>query len=317
MSSFHFVLVEDTKRQFFVFLSLQPAETVWATYPDSWHWIDTQVTRRTPKRHPNISKVEIPSLISCLTSYPKKGQSMPQLLKKSHTYHDNKLQRFLLWMCSWGHFLNVPLQQPNFFTYLAVETSLQSFHAKISILLHFPNHHWSIISRAKKLGKKSFRSLSRFPWPCAPLGTSSHPSGRPSRKPRRTVPLGTDPTRNELSWKNSCQGRIVKVRWWCGKMRKSIFFNFDMSHRHISSAGSLYRKLPVVSKIRKNLGRKMLVSRLPSMWKELYISNIESFPSRLRKKKTPPEFPGDPSGTAFSSSSSSEPQNPPSRTRHH
>lgn len=55
----------------------------------------------------------------------------------------------------------------------------------------------------------------------------------------------------------------------------------------------------------------MLVERLPCR-KELPICNIESFSSRLRTK-TPPEFPGDPSGTAFSSSSSSEPQNPPRR----
>ena len=48
--------------------SLQPDETVWATYPDSWHWIDTQVIRRTPTSS-YISKVEIPSLISCFTSH--------------------------------------------------------------------------------------------------------------------------------------------------------------------------------------------------------------------------------------------------------
>lgn len=56
----------------------------------------------------------------------------------------------------------------------------------------------------------------------------------------------------------------------------------------------------------------MLVSRWPSMWKELNILQHRVLNFEVAKK-TPPEFPGDPSGTAFSSSSSSEPQNPPRR----
>ena len=48
MSSFHFVLVEETKRQLFVvFWDPCNLPFVWATYPDSWHW-KYRVTGRTP-----------------------------------------------------------------------------------------------------------------------------------------------------------------------------------------------------------------------------------------------------------------------------
>ena len=132
-------------------------------------------------------------------------------------------------MFSWGHFLNVPLQQPNFFTYLAVETSLQSFHAKISILLHFPNHNWSIISRAKKLGKKILQIFETFPLALCSIGHLK-PSFRPTFQETSqdgTFGYWSNSEGILLVASSSCPGSWIvltlKGRWWCGKMRIHFF----------------------------------------------------------------------------------------------
>ncbi len=309
-----------------VFRTLQPDETHWNSclshLPRFLALKILKSTGRTPTspRHKN----EIPSLISCLTSQfaQKKSSKMsdPTLLQQTPAI--SALDVLVGAFSKWPPLASL-LQQPNFFTCLAVN----NFHTKLpckAILLHFPNRR----AKGWKIPKGS---------PCAPLGTSSHPSGRPSRKPHR-FRWRDDGESGECRhvasqdgtfgyWSNSkrilLENRRARlplpdVTRQCAKI---VSINVYAHSGQISSAGSLYRKLPVVSKIRKNLQQCWSFSAA-MCWKELqklcyiYIHRVlfrpVSLPFDIAVWPTGKIWEvlsasGDPSGTAFSSSSSSEP----------
>ena len=306
-----------------VFRTFQPDETHWNSclshLPRFLALKILKSTGRTPTSPHH--KVEIPSLISCLTSqFAQKERSINAAIvqKCQIPFFYNKLQRFLLWMCSWGHFLNClplhPFCSNQISSHvLLLTTSIQSFRAKPSCF------------------------TSQTGSPCAPLGTSSHPSGRPSRKPHR-FRWRDDGESGECRhvasqdgtfgyWSNSkrilLENRRARlplpdVTRQCDKI---VSIKVYAHSGQISSAGSLYRKLPVVSKIRKNLQQCWSFSAA-MCWKELqkwcyiYIHRVlfrpVSLPFDIAVWPTGKIWEvlsasGDPSGTAFSSSSSSEP----------
>ena len=98
-----------------------------------------------------------------------------------------------------------------------------------AILFHFPNHNWSIISRALKRLEKNLSDLESVPLALCSIGHLK-PSFRPTFQETSqdgTFGYWSNSEGILLVASSSCPGSWIvltlKGRWWCGKMRIHFF----------------------------------------------------------------------------------------------